>query len=92
MKVFEVLRDNMSKKDNSSSERLERNKVRATIEAMCEDRLKDSSDIFTFEALPNAINDVISVLEEPVLAEKYEFVQVSETLFKIKLKELDISI
>lgn len=90
MKVFEVLKDNMTKKDNSSSERLERNRVRATIESICEDRLKDSGDILTFEALPNAINDVISVLEEPVLAEKYEFVQVSETLFQIRMKELDI--
>lgn len=90
MKVFEVLKENMSKKDNSSSERLERNRVRATIETMCEDRLKDSSDILTFEALPSAINDVISVLEEPVLQEKYDFVQISETLFSIRLKELDI--
>lgn len=90
MEVFEILKDSMAKKDNSSSERLERNRVRATIESMCESRLTDSSDILTFEALPNAINDVISVLEEPVLSEKYEFVQVSETLFKIKLRELDI--
>ena len=90
MKVFDVLKDNLSKKDTSSTERLERNRVRASIESMCEDRLKDSNDILTFEALPSAINDVVCVLEEPVLAEKYEFVQVSETLFKIKLKELDI--
>ena len=90
MKVLDVLKDNMSKKDNSSTERLERNKVRASIESMCEDRLKDSDDILTFEALPSAINDVISVLEEPVVAEKYEFAQISETLFQIKLRELDI--
>lgn len=90
MKVLDVLKDNMSKKDNSSTERLERNKVRASIESMCEDRLKDSDDILTFEALPSAINDVISVLEEPVIAEKYEFAQISETLFQIKLRELDI--
>lgn len=90
MKVFEVLKETLSKKDTSSSERLERNKVRATIEKICEERLKESSDILTFEALPSAINDVISVLEEPVLAEKYEFAQVSETLFQIKMKDLDI--
>lgn len=90
MKVLDVLKDNMSKKDNSSTERLERNKVRASIESMCEDRLKDSDDILTFEALPSAINDVISVLEDPVIAEKYEFAQISETLFQIKLRELDI--
>lgn len=90
MKTIQVLKDNMSKKDNSSSERLERNRVRATIESLCEDRLKDSTDLLTFEALPNAINEVISVLEEPVFAEKYEFMQISETLFKIKLRELGI--
>lgn len=90
MKVIEALKENKAKKDTSSTERLARNKVRASIEAMCEDKLKDSDDILTFEALPSVINDVVSVLEEPVLAEKYEFMQVSETLFKIKLKDLDI--
>ena len=91
MKVFDVLKDTMSKKDTSSTERLERNRVRASIEAMCVDRLKDSNDILTFEALPSAISDVISVLEEPVLAEKYEFAQIDETLFQIKMRELDIT-
>ena len=90
MKIFQVLKETMTKKDTSSSERLERNKARAFIERMCEERLKESSDILTFEALPSAINDVISVLEEPVLAEKYDFIQVSETLFQIKMKDLDI--
>lgn len=90
MKFVQVLKEMMSKKDNSSSERLERNKARAYIERMCEERLKDSNDILTFEALPNAINDVISVLEEPIIAEKYDFIQISETLFQIKMKDLEI--
>lgn len=91
MKVFDVLKEKMVRKDNSSSERLERNKVRAAIETMCEDRLKTSSDILTFEALPNAIDDVIYILEEPVISEKYAYQQISETLFMIKLKELDLT-
>ena len=90
MKLFDALKENMMKKDNSAMERLERSKSRATIESLCEKYLVPSNDILTFEALPNAINDVVSVLEEPVIAEKYEFAQISETLFQIKLRELDI--
>ena len=91
MKVFDVLRETVAKKDTSSAERLERNRIRASIEAMCEDRLKDRDDVLVFEALPNAINDVVFVLEEPVLAEKYDFMQIGETLFQIKMRELDIT-
>lgn len=92
MEIFTVLKDKMSKKDTTSTDRLERNRVRATIESICDANLKDSFDVLTFEALPSAINDVISVLEEPRLKEKYEFIQVSETLFQIKMKELNIAI
>lgn len=91
MKVFDVLKEKAVRKDTSSAERLERNRVRASIEVMCEDRLKTSDDILTFEALPSAINDVIFVLEEPIIAEKYEYIQISETLFQIKMRELDIT-
>lgn len=90
MKIFEVIKDNMANKDNSSAERLKRNKIKASLESMCEDRLKDSDDILTFEALPNTLNDVLAILDDEDFVEKYECVQVSESLFKIKMREIDL--
>lgn len=90
MKVFEVLKDNLSRKDTSSAERFKRNTVKASLESMCEDRLKDSDDILTFEALPDTLNDIISVLDDEDFVEKYECVQISECLFKIKMREIDL--
>lgn len=90
MKFFKALASTMKKKDTVSQERLELNRVRATIEDLCEKHLKDSNDIFEFEALPSAIDATLAILETPYFLERYEFQQVTETLFIIRLKELDI--
>lgn len=71
-------------------ERLEYNRVRATIEEQCEKYLKDSDDIYKFESLPNAIDATLACLESTQFLEKYEFSQVSETCFIVRLRELDI--
>lgn len=90
MKIFRALLSKTKKKDNVSQERLELNRIRATIEELCEKYLKDSDDIFEFEALPEAIDNTLAILETPYFLERYEFQQITETCFLIRLKELDI--
>lgn len=80
----------MKRTDNTSTDRLEKNRVRSTLEDMCSKYLTEPESILEFEALPNALPFVISVLEEPVFLEKYEFEQVSETLFQIREKEIQL--
>lgn len=80
----------MKRTDNTSTDRLEKNRVRSTLEDMCAKYLIEPESILEFEALPNALPFVISVLEEPVFLEKYEFEQVSETLFQIREKEIQL--
>lgn len=90
MKIINALLSQMKRTDNTSTDRLEKNRVRSTLEDMCVKYLTEPESILEFEALPNALPFVISVLEEPVFLEKYEFEQVSETLFQIREKEIQL--
>lgn len=90
MKLFNALMHVANRKDNTPMERLEYNRVRATIEEQCEQYLQSSDDIFKFEALPSAIDATISCLESKHFLEKYEFSQISETCFIVRMRELDI--
>lgn len=90
MKSVEILLSKVNKKDSSSRERLEKSKVRAAIESICQENLQDFNDMMVFEALPNAIDNTLAVIEEPLLASKYEFEQINESLFRVRLKELSI--
>ena len=90
MKIFKEIAKNMKKKDNTPMERLEYNRVRATIEEMCDKYLLDSDSIFKFEALPSAMDSTLAVLESSEFQEKYEFSQVSETCFLVRMRELEL--
>lgn len=80
------------KKDKTSFERLELNKVKSTIESLCDQYLENPNDILTFEALPSAIEYVVELFTSGVLSEKYEYDQITDTLFRIKLRELELGI
>lgn len=90
MKTIALLKDKYSSKGNSSSARLDKNRVRIAIEFLCEKYLVEFGDVLTFESLPKALNSTVSVIEERVLTSKYEFEQLSETLFRVRLKEISI--
>lgn len=90
MKLFNAIVQAGKRRDDAPLERLEYNRVRATIEEQCARYLRYSDDVFKFEALPNAIDATLACLESPQFLEKYEFNQVSETCFVVRLKELDI--
>ena len=90
MKIWSALSQVGRRRDDAPLERLEYNRVRATIEEQCAKYLRYSDDIFKFEALPNAIDATLACLESPQFLERYEFNQVSETCFVVRLKELDI--
>lgn len=90
MKFFSALSQTMKKNDSEPLEKLEYNRVRSTIESYCEQYLKDTDDIFEFEALPSALDATLSALESKSFQEKYEFAQTAPTLFVVRLKEFDL--
>lgn len=90
MKSLQILFGRLFSKDKTSGERLEKNRVRNAIENLCQTYLLDFDDILTFEVLPNSLDATLAVIEEPALVSKYDFAQVSETLFQVRLKDLGI--
>ena len=90
MELLNALAEKAKRKDNTPLEKLEYNRVRTTIEAQCEKYLSDPDDVYVFEALPSAIDATLACLEGKHFLEKYEFSQISETCFAVRLKELDI--
>lgn len=79
-------------KDNTSSLRIQRNRVRSSIELMLGEQLTHSGDCLTFEVRPQELNDAIAVIDKPPLSDKYYIVQSAESvsLFTATLKEVSV--
>lgn len=90
LKTFRILSDRFLSKGSNSVDRLEKNKVRNAIERVCLENLLDFNDVLTFEALPNALDSTLAVIEEPSLTKKYDFYQITATLFQARLKEISV--
>lgn len=90
MEALPMLMLKFFKKDKKGGVLLEKNKVRSAIENICKEFLLDFDDVLTFEALPNALDNTLAVITEPELNAKYEFYQESETIFCVRLRELDL--
>ena len=91
MKVFNAISDNFFKtKDNSSKEHLEINEYRNDLKSKCNQYLRNEDDILVFECLEKALPYVITILEEESFLRDYEFEQLSETMFRIRLRGIDL--
>lgn len=89
MKLFNAAIQSMKKGDDTQQERYEYSKVKAELKDLCDKHLKDSSDILTFEANQGTLGTLLSVLGDSEILEEFEFEQVSDSVFRIKRKELD---
>ena len=90
MKTFEALAGLGKKKDNTVKEKIQYSKVKATIESLCKEYLSNPDDILKIEANKQTVDDVIQYLESKTFLEKYEYSQISPTLYLIKLKEISL--
>ena len=90
LQSLKVIKAGFTKKSKKSDTLLEKNRIRSAIENMCKEYLVDFEDILRFEVLPNALDNTLALVSEPELNSKYEFFQESETIFQVRLRELDI--
>lgn len=88
MKAVGLLLQKLNKKDKTSTDRLDKSKIRSGLEAMCDKHLETVEEVLEFEALPSTIGYVVEILEEPDFVEKYDFEQTEETIFIIKKKDM----
>lgn len=90
MKSLDALFSVRKRRDTVATEHLEKNRIKATLEGMCSKYLLADGDIFEFEALPKALPYVVDILEERDFLEKYEFMQVSDSLFQVRERPMDL--
>ncbi len=87
---MQAIKDNARKRDTASKERLEINRVRASIEHLCEEHLHTANEVMTFEALPSALDATLAVLDSEIFTRQYEYAQLKPTIFLVRLKAIDV--
>ena len=76
-------------KNSETKEMMQRQKVKNAIQRVCDDKLTDINDILTFEVAESDLQYATEVIMEEPIVTKYEIDQVSSSLFKAKLREVD---
>lgn len=90
MKFFKALLESKKHTDSIQSDRYDYNKVKSAINEVCEKYLQGSEDILTIEVMSNVLDWALTYFTSNEFLENYEFSQVDATIFKVKLKELDL--
>lgn len=80
----------MKSSNNSTKDLMQKQKVKNAVLKLCDEYIKDSDDIFTFEIVPSDLQYAAEIVDEEPLRSKYQIVQISDTLFTAKLRELYI--
>lgn len=89
-KFLKALALNKKMNDNTPVEQLEVDRAFNTLDKMCQDYLTSDSEILEVEVAPKELQAVIAALEIPRFQERYQYAQVSESMFQIQLKGLDL--
>lgn len=89
--LAEYLKERFTKNHSSDTKDImARQRVKNAIIQSCEQHLSDSDDEFTFEVLPRELSYAVEVIAEEPLKSNYIISQISETLFVVKLRELEL--
>lgn len=88
-----ILASGLKRTKSSSTIRIERTRVRKTLEASLDSYLKSPGDIYVFEVDKSILDTMIAVIDQPPLSLKYNIIQLEEEggrLFQAQLKVLDL--
>ncbi len=89
--LLDFFKEKYLKSGNTTTKDLmQKQKVKNGILRVCEKCIKDSDEILTFEVLPADLPYVSEIVDEEPLKSKYEIMQISDTLFTAKLRELEL--
>lgn len=88
--LLDYLKDKYSKGNdkNATLEQMNRQKVKNTISSLCKKYLTEAGQVFIFEVSRKDLPYVIIAIDEEPIKSMYDIVQISETLFKVNLKEI----
>lgn len=89
--LLDYIKGRYLKSDSSETKDLmQKQKVKNGILNVCDNYIDSSDELLTFEVLPSDLQYVAEILEEEPLKSKYQIIQVSETLFTAKLREMEL--
>lgn len=90
LKTAELLIKKLTTRENVGGVRMENKRVTAGIEQMLQEYLQSSEDSLVFEASASALDATLAVIDIPPLSLTYDIIQIDETLFEARLKELEM--
>lgn len=89
--LFDYLKSRYIKTDSSETkDMMQKQRVKNGILSVCDKHLQDTEELLTFEVRPSDLQYVAEILDEEPLKSKYQIIQVSETLFTARLRELEL--
>lgn len=89
--LLDYIKGRYLKSDSSETKDLmQKQKVKNGILNVCDNYIDSSDELLTFEVLPSDLQYVAEILDEEPLKSKYQIIQVSETLFTAKLREMEL--
>lgn len=90
LKTLALFLEKFRKKDDDSKRRLDKNRTRSFLDELGTSYLMDFDDTLTIEVSKKALDSIIEIVENGELASKYEIYQISETMFQMRLAEINL--
>lgn len=90
LKTTELLIKKLTTRETVGGVRMENKRVTAGIEQMLQEYLQSSEDSLVFEASKSALDATLAVIDIPPLSLTYDIIQIDETLFEARLKEVEM--
>jgi len=78
------------KQELYSEDQMSKTKVKNAIANLCEEYLEEAGDVFTFEVLPKDLSYAVMVIHEEPLKSQYDINQISKTMFRASMKEVEL--
>jgi hypothetical protein len=90
--LFDYIKEKYSKSGEKSAtlEQMSRQRVKNTISNLCKKYLQEAGQVFTFEVTRKDLPYAIIAIDEEPLKSMYNIQQISETIFQVSLKELEL--
>ena len=89
--ISEYLKEKYLKSRNSETkEHMHKQKVKNYILSMCDEHLEEANEEFIFEVIGKDLTYAVIVINEEPLFSKYEIMQISDTLFSARLREVEL--
>ncbi len=91
LECLQILKSNMRKaRENNDDLRIDMQQCKLQLEELCKKYLVKYTDILTYQCEPQYVDSMVLLLSDKDLTSRYDMIQISDTLYKIALKDLEL--